>query len=237
MRIAVMQPYLFPYIGYFQLVKAVDTFVFFDDVNFIKRGFIHRNTISANGKRLMFSLPLSGASQNMRIKDVEIHQGQYEKWWKKFQHTLKMNYASAPFFDQVMAIVHAVLDKPPKSISAHAAKSIELVSEYLGLTKTFKFSSEIDYSKECSAQEKILSICEQLGAREYVNPIGGSELYQKEIFDAQGTTLYFLKSTETEYPQKTTEFLATLSILDVLMYNEVTNINDMLLNHKLLQPN
>ena len=72
MTVAIMQPYLFPYIGYWQLIHAVDTFVIFDDVNYIKKGYINRNNILVNGQKQTFTLELMSASQNKLINDIDI---------------------------------------------------------------------------------------------------------------------------------------------------------------------
>jgi hypothetical protein len=235
MRTAVMQPYLFPYIGYFQLVKAVDTFIFFDDVNFITRGFIHRNSVATNGKNHLFTVPLSGASQNLQINQVEIHEGQYDKWWKKFQGTLKMNYAKAPFYNETTELVKDVFDEPPVLISSLADKSVRAISEYLGLAAGFGYSSDVDYNKEGEAQDKVLEICREYKTDTYINPIGGADLYTSTKFEAQGIKLKLLKSEETPYKQKSDVFLPSLSIIDVLMYNSKAQVGHFLDKYELVK--
>lgn len=236
MRTAVMQPYLFPYIGYFQLIGAVDTFVFFNDVNFITRGYIHRNAIDINGKKSTFTVPLSGASQNDLIKETLIHPQEYGKWWHKFSKTLKQHYGSAPFFEDIFEMLNEVLDAPPSSISSLAEKSVTSVCGYLGMETKFKDSSDIAYDRTGAAQEKVLDLCTNLQADTYINPIGGVELYEEKAFSKKNIELYFIKSGAINYSQKTDTFLPNLSIIDVLMYNDLDSITDFLRNFELLKP-
>ncbi|MGB7395155.1 MAG: WbqC family protein [Pricia sp.] len=235
MRTAVMQPYLFPYIGYFQLISAVDTFVFFDDVNFITQGYIHRNAIEINGKKSTFTIPLSGASQNSLINEVAIHPQEYAKWWRKFQKSLKQQYASAPYFEDTLGMLTDVFDGPPNFISTLAEKSVIAACGRLGLDVRFERSSEMDYNRMAAAQEKVLEICDILGANTYINPIGGVELYEDAEFKTNGMELYFCQSKGIEYPQKKEPFLSNLSIIDVLMYNGPGDIGQFLEQYELLK--
>ena len=235
MRIAVMQPYLFPYIGYFQLISTVDIFLFFDDVNFITQGYIHRNAIELNNTKSVFTVPLSGASQNSLISEVKIHLHEYEKWWRKFQKSLEQEYRSAPCYGNTMNMLAKVFDEPPATISALAQKSIRAACEHMGLVMDFKSTSSMDYDKGGSAQDKVLSICKILGADTYINPIGGVELYHQEDFKTNNLELYFLLSENISYSQKKEPFISSLSIIDVLMYNDRSSIKDFLKQYELVK--
>lgn len=224
MRTAIMQPYLLPYIGYYQLVKAVDVFVFYDDVHFITKGYVNRNAIWANGNKLTFTVPLSKASQNVLIKDVAIHTDQYVKWWSKFKKTVNQNYGSAPYFNQTMPLLEEIFHKPGDSIADLAEKSIRSVANYLGLFPEFKKSSELSYNRKAGAEEKILELCHFLDADTYINPIGGADLYTSASFKKHGVELLFLKSRNSAYPQKSDTFVPSLSMIDVLMYNDKNQI-------------
>lgn len=224
MKIAIMQPYLLPYIGYYQLVNTVDVFVFYDDVNFITKGYIHRNAILGQGAPLPFTVPLSKASQNTLIKDVQVHQGEYAKWWYKFKKTLKQNYTSAPFYDEAMNLLDGIFEKSSDSISELAEESVRSVSAYLGLDTMFKKSSELSYDRKADTEKKIMELCANLGADTYINPIGGKELYTAASFVKNNMELLFLKSKQITYPQKKEDFVPSLSIIDVLMYNDKTEI-------------
>ena len=235
MRIAVMQPYLFPYIGYFQLIGAVDTFVFFDDVNFITKGYIHRNAIAINGRKAMFTVPLSGASQNLLIKEVSIHGHEYGKWWQKFGKTIKQQYGSAPFFKETIEMLNEVFDTPSDSIASLAEKSVIAVSERLNLATQFTRSSRIDYDNSGTAQEKVLDICAFLKADTYINPIGGMDLYDKDGFRKKDIDLFYMRCRGITYAQKSDVFVPSLSIIDVLMYNEPERIAEFLKDFELVK--
>jgi len=226
MKLAVMQPYFFPYLGYFQLVKAVDTFVFFDDVNFIKRGWIHRNQVLQQAEPQLFSIPLSKASQNRKIYEIGL--ADFDKWRGEFLKMLEHSYKKAPFFQDVYAWLSRFLHaKSYETISDLAIESVRETMAYLQVEANFLKSSEIPYRKEdgTPAQEKIFSICQMLGADTYINPKNGVELYQKEGFTSRNMDLYFIGMNPIHYQQfKKDAFVPYLSMLDVLMFNDPETI-------------
>ena len=176
MKAAIMQPYLFPYIGYFQLIKAVEKFVFLDDVNFIKKGWINRNQILINNQAYLFTVPLQKTSQNILIKETKISYN--EDWIEKLLKNLKNNYKKAPHFQTIFSLIENILYKKFNSISYLARQSIQEVSNYLEIKTDFKVSSEnyldtINLKKE----KRLIEICKQTKCTEYVNPIGGKEIY------------------------------------------------------------
>lgn len=233
MKTAIMQPYLFPYVGYFQLVYDVDNFVFFDDVNYIKRGWINRNQILINGQSNFFSVPVVKASQNKLIFQTEINLD--KKWIKKFYSTLEFNYGKAPFFDETFKLIKNILFKEHKTISDLASFSIEEVSKYLELSTVFEKSS-ISY-KETKGMEKadrLIEITKKSGAKKYINLSGGKALYEKEYFLKKGIELYFIENKITPYKQYKNYFVRGLSIIDVLMFNPKDDVIKMLKNYKLV---
>lgn len=220
MNLAVMQPYLFPYIGYFQLIKAVDTFVFYDDVNFIKQGWINRNQILVNHDPNLFTVPLKKASSFKQINEIEINYALYPQWKKKFLRKIEQSYAKAPYFKEVFPIVSNVFSAPVSNISNLAVQSVIETSTYLGLNKKFKVSSEeFSKTKEFERTKRLISINRQLKANTYINALGGKELYSKEEFRREGINLHFLKPNLNAYEQFGGEFVKGLSIIDVLMFN------------------
>lgn len=235
MTVAVMQPYILPYIGYFQLVKSVDLFVFYDDVNFIKQGWINRNKILTGGKELLFTIPLNDASSFVTIRDTEVNITQFEKWRLKFLKTVVLSYKKAPFFDVVYPIVEDVLTSSFNSIADYACLSVEKIATYLGLKTKFALSS-VDYSdtKELDREARLLEIIKRNQSDRYINPIGGQALYEKERFAAHGITLDFIKSKPVVYQQFENEFVPWLSILDVLMFNDVAAVNQLLDQYELV---
>jgi hypothetical protein len=234
MKLAVMQPYLFPYIGYFQMIKAVDTFVFYDDVNFMKQGWINRNRILVNGKDFMFTVPLEKPNSFWLIKNTLIHEKFYASWKTKFQMTIQQNYKKAPYFNPITAIMNQVLNQECVSISELALESVVAVSNYLGLNTTFYSSSERYENKDLERENRLVDICKNENITQYINALGGQELYSKESFKEKGIQLSFIKTLPIAYKQFNDEFVPWLSIIDVLMFNSVDEVNEMLDKYELV---
>lgn len=234
MKLAIMQPYVFPYIGYFQMVNAVDKFVFYDDVNFIKQGWINRNRILVSNKDFLFTVPLKSVSSFSLIKDTYINTNIYEKWQHKFLVTLEQSYKKAPYFTEIQALVNKILNSGKETINELAIDSIQVISEYLNIDTQFYTSSERYNNKGMEKEERLLDICKSEGATQYINAIGGQELYKKENFDIHGIQLNFIKPLPIEYKQFNNEFVPWLSIIDVLMFNSKEEIQIMLEQYELI---
>lgn len=231
MRIGVMQPYFLPYIGYWQLLNFVDTYVIFDDVNFINRGWINRNRILINGKPKYINIPLSGASQNKLINEIYILNDNYQKENLK---KVELSYAKAPYFENAYSVFRKINDNKEKKLSKYLYDSLILICEYLEIETNIVFSSEIHKNNLLKAQEKILEICKILGASEYTNAIGGQNLYSKNKFKEKNIRLEFLKTEEIIYSQFNNEFQPDLSIIDVMMFNSKQEIKSMLNKFKII---
>ena len=229
MKLGIMQPYFFPYIGYFQLVKAVDKFVFLDDVNYINRGWINRNRILLNGQAHYISVHQKSASQNKHINEIEILDNR-----DKLKKTLLSAYSRAPYFREVWPLIEDVFGFETKSISELAAYSVSETSKYLGLEAKFEYSSQ-SYSQtaDLRKEKRLIAICHINGAHEYINPIGGLELYDKKTFMEEGVALYFLRTGSILYKQFNHSFIENLSIIDVMMFNSKDEINKFLDIHAL----
>jgi hypothetical protein len=232
MKVGVMQPYLFPYIGYWQLINAVDKYVIYDDVNFINRGWINRNNILMNGESKLINLKLSQASQNKLINEIEVFDDSENK--EKLLKTIETFYRKAPYFSKVYPMIEDIVDQKDKNLARYIEYSLRQICKYLSIETELIISSSLNKDNTLRGQDKILNICKMLGADEYINAIGGQELYDYESFKNQGIELKFLKSRLTEYKQFKNEFVPNLSIIDVMMFNEVSNIKEMLLNYDLL---
>ncbi|RNI30858.1 hypothetical protein EFA69_07070 [Rufibacter immobilis] len=232
MKLAIMQPYFFPYIGYYQLLHAVDKFVIYDDVNFIKRGWINRNNILINNKPSLFTIPLTGASQNKLIKEVTVTD--LEKWSNTFFKTIEQSYKKAPFYNATISILKNVLYSEHQNIADLCYASLVAVVEYLGLTTQIIRSSAIYNNQELKGQARILDICLQENSKVYINPKGGMDLYNKEIFEKEGVKLQFIQSLDVRYKQYTSEFVPWLSMIDVLMFNSPAEIKIMLDKYELI---
>ena len=234
MKIAVMQPYIFPYIGYFQLINAVDLFVFYDDVNFIKQGWINRNKILLNGNAFLFTIPLEKATSFCLIKETLINEKFYGNWKDKFKQSIVQNYKKAPFFDEVNNIIIKVLDSKCKTISGLAIESVQAVSNYLKIETNFLISSERYDNIDFERKDRLLDICKKENASQYINALGGQELYDVESFHEKNIKLSFIKNLPQEYKQFKNEFVPGLSIIDVLMFNSPTEVKLMLDNYVLV---
>ena len=231
--LSIMQPYVFPYIGYFQLIEASDEIVFYDDVNFIKKGWVNRNRILLNKKDFLFTIPIEKASQNKKINQTKITLDSKSR--RKLIMQMKSAYLKAPFFRKVMILIEETFGMEYDNVGDMGIQSISFVYEYLG--KSFKWtkssissSTSIDLVKA----DRLISITKQFKYDRYINPVGGQEIYQKGYFKKQGIKLQFLKSGKIEYVQSGNEFIPSLSIIDVLMYNDKPTVLQFLKNYKLI---
>lgn len=213
MKVAIMQPYLFPYLGYFQLIRAIDTFVVYDDVNFIKGGWINRNYILSNDDRQLITLPLQGSSPNKFINQIEIG-GQH-----KILQSLRHNYAQAPQFKTVYPVVQDILEQTERNLGRFLEYQLRRICDYLGLHPQWQVSSKLKKDSGLRGQDKVLSICEELGATYYINLPGGKALYDQASFAARGMQLSFIQPETVAYRQFGSKFLPNLSIIDVMMFN------------------
>lgn len=227
-----MQPYFFPYIGYFQLIDAVDKFVIFDDVNYINRGWINRNRILINGKESIITLPLKAASQNKKINEIDLLLDGKEQ--QKMLRTIELNYKKAPFFEQVFHLICQIFKLNTVNISNFNYNQICIIRDYLGIKTDIVKSSQLYGNQDLKGEARIIDICEKEHAREYINPSGGLDLYNKERFKEKGINLFFLQPKPIVYTQLTEEFIPWLSIIDVLMFNSVNDVKYLLKQYQLV---
>lgn len=228
MKLGIMQPYLFPYLGYFQIIAAVDRFVIYDDVGFIKQGWINRNRILLRGEPHLFSVPLEGASSNRTIRDVPVSVREFPRWREKFLKTFDLAYTRAPRFQAVRELLVSVLEGDPGSAADLARRSILAVCQSLGLTTTIVPTSTVYENGHLRAQDRVLDICAREGASLYINAQGGRELYDHPSFSSRSLELRFIRSHLPAYPQFDHPFVPGLSILDILAFNEPAAASRML---------
>lgn len=218
MKLGIMQPYLFPYLGYFQLIFAVDAFILYDDVSYIRQGWINRNRILCNGQPHYFTVPISKSSSFVSIKDTRVDESRYERWRCSFFKTVEQNYKkAAPFYHETLDILVSVLTSPPSSIADFASRSITTVLEHIGITREISSSYNRFSNHFLTGQSRILDICRQEGSDHYINAFGGASIYNKEDFHAAGVMLSFIRMRPIIYSQAQTAFMPNLSIIDVLM--------------------
>ena len=235
MKIALMQPYFLPYLGYFQLINAVDKFIFYDDIGFIKQGWIHRNNIVLNGKRHRFTIPIKNSSSFKPIYATFVS-SKPDDWQHKLSLSLRHAYGKAPYFESVFPKIDKILrGAANRPIADVAMDSIQTVLDYLSIEKTLLRSSERDYHTiHNTLSENIVSICQKEGATTYMNAIGGQHFIERKYFEQCDIQIHFLKPFLRNYTQKAPEFVAGLSILDVLMYNNPLEIKAMLGDYTIL---
>jgi len=223
MKVAIMQPYFLPYIGYYQLINAVDIFVYYDDVNFIKQSWINRNKIQLNGSEYLFTLELKRASSFKKIMEIEVGNNR-----RKLLRTMCHAYKNAPNFKNLEPLLHTIFTSSEENLSKYIIQTQQYIIYLLGIRTRFILSSELEKNNLLKGQEKVIEICKTLGATVYINSIGGQDLYSFEDFKNSGIILKFLRPIHTAYKQFTNENLPWLSIIDVIMFNEVEHIGRML---------
>lgn len=232
MKIAIMQPYLFPYLGYWQMINAVDIFVLFDDVNFIKRGWINRNNILLNNISYMFTLPLIGATQNKLINQIYVTHDDREK--QKILRTIENAYKKAPYFSNIFSIIYNIFMYEHHNLKQFLLHHFEEIFSYIGIKTKLMCSSDIAKDNTLKGQDKIIDICKCLNTNHYVNAIGGQELYDKKRFTQEHIMLNFIKMRNIHYRQFKNDFIPNLSIVDVLMFNDQKNIHQLLMEYDLI---
>lgn len=226
MKLAIMQPYFFPYIGYFQLVNAVDKFVFYDDVNYIKSGWINRNRLFLSGAVRYITVPLVAASSFEKINRTRVR-GEND-WSEQMLSVIHQSYAKAPHYRAVANLIEEVLNSQNEYISELAKNSIIAVANYLEIENDFFGSSTVYENQELRSVDRVLDICKKEKATEYWNLPGGKDLYSPETFKNEGVELRIINVEITPYQQIASDFQSGLSIIDVLMFNNRESIKKVL---------
>lgn len=221
MKIGIMQPYFLPYIGYFQLIKSVDIFVVYDNIKYTKKGWINRNRMLQNGKDVMFSLSLKNDSDSLDVYERELS-ADFNR--DKLLNQFKGAYRRAPYFEQTFPFIESIVRYEDNNLFRFLHNSIVATCKYLNIDTEIRISSGIAIDHSLKNQDKVLALCEVLGASTYINAIGGMELYSKESFSNKGIDLKFIKSKPFEYIQLGGEFVPWLSIIDVMMFNPIARI-------------
>lgn len=232
MKIGIMQPYFFPYIGYWQLINAVDKYVICDDVNYIKNGWINRNKILINKEPRLISLQIRKVSQNKLINEVELF-GDIN-YNNNLLKNIEIYYKKAPYFNDVFPLIERAIYQNERNIARYLEYVIRLVCNYLNIDTELIISSELDKNNDLRFQDRVIDICKILQADQYINAIGGLNLYSKEEFALENIQLYFLKTGEVSYQQFNNEFIPNLSIIDVMMFNSIEEITIMLTRYELV---
>lgn len=233
MKVGIMQPYFVPYIGYWQLMNSVDQYVIYDDVTYINRGWINRNKILVDGKPQYINIPLSNASQNKRINEIEIILN--EKLIKKKLKTIEYSYKKAPYYQTAFPMIKEIIEYSNRKLISYIENSFRIICSYLDIKTEIILSSTLDKDCNLRGQEKIIDICRSLHASEYYNAIGGQNLYNYTSFRDKNIKLKFLKMGDIRYAQFKNDFQPNLSIIDVMMFNSKEKIQSFLNMYDLIE--
>ena len=231
--IAIMQPYLFPYIGYFQLLNSVDLFVLYDDVQYIKGGWINRNKIFDKNGDSYLTFPVKKDSTYLNINQ-RYFSIMTEPEKNKILRRIEATYRDAPYFDVVSSIIERFLSHENKNVAEAIYFSLETIQQYLGLAFNCVFSSQLPESQGPKGLERVLRICKILDANVYINSPGGQSLYSKEEFQDHGISLHFIKPGPISYKQSTPEFVPNLSMIDVLAFNSIEETRQLIKQYSLI---
>jgi len=231
MRVGVLQPYLLPYIGYFQLINCVDHLVVYDDAQYTKKGWINRNRFQTNGVEQKFTVPLERASDFLNIRDREISPSYASA---SILNQITNAYNKSPNFPFVIEKMEEIFNFSGRNLFLFILNSIEVVNEYLEIKTPIVVSSDIRAAQGMRGKERVVKICQELGAKTYINPQNGRPLYDQRDFEEQGIELLFLESQLSEYHQSQHPFLPGLSIMDVMMMESVSEIKSRLLQDYVL---
>lgn len=234
MKLGIMQPYLFPYLGYFQLINAVDVFVIYDDVQYIKNGWINRNKILSNRVPIMFTFGVKKDAMTMHINQRFYSENTYYSTKEKFLKTLFVSYHKAPHFKNTYELITEILSYEDLNVSKFNVNCLRKICDYINISTPFILSSSLEKEKELKAQEAVIGINKLLGSHCYINAIGGMEFYSPKKFKENGIKLRFIKMYDIEYPQFDEQFIPNLSIIDVLMFNSKREIETLLNDYELV---
>ncbi len=232
MKLGIMQPYFFPYLGYWQLIHAVDTFVVYDDVAFIKQGFINRNYILVNGEKKLFTIPVQKISSYKLINDTYIDNEVFTI--KKFKKKIIQEYKKAPFYNDIMKLLDNIFSLHEERISMLNYISINAICEYLQINTKIILSSHINKNNLLKSEDRVIDICRCMGATTYINAIGGKDLYHKDDFEKSHLNLMFIQKQPIFYKQYNNMFIDDLSIIDVLMFNDKITVQRFLDSYTLV---
>lgn len=221
MKLAIMQPYFLPYIGYFQLIAAADVFVVYDNIKYTKKGWINRNRLLLNGADATFSLPLKKDSDALDIVERELA-SDFDR--SKLLNQFEGAYSRAPYFPNTFPLLERIVGCEESNLFRFLHHSLLETCAHLGIQTEIRVSSRIAIDHRLKAQDKVLALCEASGADKYINSIGGTALYAKEAFEERDIELRFIQPKPFEYQQFGGNFVPWLSIVDVLMFSPVDSV-------------
>jgi hypothetical protein len=233
MKVAIMQPYFFPYIGYFQLINSVDKFIIYDNIQYTKKGWINRNKILVNSSDKIITLPIKKDSDYLDIKE-RVLANIWEQEKIKMLNLIKSSYKKSPYFNKVYPVISSIFEVPNTNLFEFLLNSLHLLNSYLKIKTKITISSDINIDHSLKSTDKVIAICKEFNTNTYINAIGGQKLYNVKDFKNEGIDLKFIKSSPLTYKQYDNEFIPWLSIIDVLMFNKKQDIIKQLNNYTLI---
>jgi hypothetical protein len=230
MKLAIMQPYFMPYIGYFSLIKHTDRFVVFDTVQYINKGWINRNRIISESPKgfTYMTVPVKKLSRKMFIKDTLIDLSQ--KWKKKIRGQLAYYKKKAPFYFQIKNLMEDILMKEYQTITELNVEALSIVCKFLDMPFKYTIFSQdrMGINSVNAPDEWALEICKKMGATTYVNPPGGKSFFNKDKYEFEGVDLNYLIMKLIPYKSVNGAYIPGLSIVDVLMFNDIDQVHMMM---------
>jgi hypothetical protein len=228
-----MQPYLFPYIGYFQLLECSDIFVVGDDMQYIKGGWINRNRILVDREPcwLTFSIHDDSAdlpiNQRYYVEDPNVR--------SKILRRIECAYRKAPYFKDIYPVIADIMSFGSNNISEFNTNAIRCLASLLNIQCRILVSSELKKNNSLKGQDRVIEINRCVGSSHYINPIGGMALYKERDFLKFGIELSFLRPDAIQYHQFAEPFVSSLSIIDVLMFNGIPGTSKLLAKYDLIK--
>lgn len=222
-----MQPYLFPYLGYFQLIAAAKVFVLGDDLQYIRAGWVNRNRILCNGEARLITFPLKKAHFELPIMQRQLADT-FPDEANRIVNLIKQSYRKAPFFTQVMPLIERLIRFPQQNLALYTENAIRELCAYMQIFTPILRGSDIKLASCTDKQHRVIQICHSANATTFLNPVGGMELYDRDHFARNGLLLRFFRMDPIVYEQFSHPFVPNLSIIDVLMFNSVERIQELL---------
>lgn len=231
-KIAIYQPYFFPYLGYWQLLDAADVFIVGDSFQYIMRGFINRNTILLNHAPHRFTMSVRGGSPQKRISEVEVIDD-----FRKLRKTLRHAYGNAKHYSEAMDLIEHILCFPDRRLARFLGHQIATVAEYMGLGTEIVYMSELsDLGETSSREQRLCGWVKQVRGNCIVNPTGSKSLYSPSDFTRRGVTLAVLEPHQVSYPQNTRNFIPNLSLIDALMHCSKAQLASLVRSYDIIVP-
>ncbi|MCV4343997.1 WbqC family protein [Pseudomonas capsici] len=225
--IAMMQPYLFPYLGYFQLIAAADVFVLGDDLQYIRAGWVNRNRILCNGEARLITFPLKKDHFALPIMQRQLADN-FSEEASRIINLMTQSYRKAPYFAQVMPLIERLIRFPQQNLALYVEHSIRELCSYLQIITPILRGSDVKLTSCTDKQDRVINIAHTFSATTVLNPIGGMALYDRDHFAHNGLLLRFFRIDPIVYPQYAHPFVANLSIIDVLMFNSLERVQELL---------